>query len=127
MRRTRAARKQVQLLKPSNLRAQLVRPVGARTATVPKTPPDDRGFADIVPGNADTSDSPGWLNEVVISHPGEQMRARLAIGATIAATVVGCSSGITRSTARTIEPGPPTTTVVQTGTSIILQTSSTSH
>src|SRR5215831_10394086 len=45
------------------------------------------------------------------------MRARLAIGATVAATVVGCSSGITRSTARNIEPGPATTTVVQTGTS----------
>jgi len=45
------------------------------------------------------------------------MRARLAIGATIVAAVVGCSSGITRSTARTIEPGPTTTTVVQTGTS----------
>src|SRR5262245_17532197 len=47
------------------------------------------------------------------------MWARLggAIGATIAATVVGCSTGITRSTARNIEPGPATTTFLQTGTS----------
>lgn len=45
------------------------------------------------------------------------MRGRLLLGATVAATIVGCSSGITRSTARSIEPGPATTTVVQTGTS----------
>jgi hypothetical protein len=46
------------------------------------------------------------------------MRRRLLVGATVAATVVGCTSaGIVRSTAGTIVPGPPTTTVVQTGAS----------
>jgi hypothetical protein len=45
------------------------------------------------------------------------MWGRLAVGATVAAAVAGCSTGITRSTARTIEPGPATTTVVQTGAS----------
>jgi hypothetical protein len=43
------------------------------------------------------------------------MWGRLAVGATVAATVVGCSAGIATTAARTIEPVPATTTVVQGG------------
>lgn len=45
------------------------------------------------------------------------MWARLVVGATVAAAVAGCSAGIVRQPPTTIEQGPPTTTVVQTGTS----------
>src|SRR5689334_2855579 len=45
------------------------------------------------------------------------MWRRLLLGATVAITVLGCSSGIARTTVRTVDPGPPTTTVVQTGMS----------
>ena len=45
------------------------------------------------------------------------MWGRLLVGATVAVTVVGCSVGIVRQPPTTIAQGPPTTTVVQTGTS----------
>ena len=45
------------------------------------------------------------------------MWGRLLLGATAAAMVAGCSVGMPRRAAGTIEPGPATTTVVQTGMS----------
>ena len=45
------------------------------------------------------------------------MRGRLLLVATIAATVAGCTTAMPRPVPAAIEPGPATTTVVQTGTS----------
>ena len=45
------------------------------------------------------------------------MWGRLVVGATVAATVAGCSIGIVKQPPSTIAQGPPTTTVVQTGSS----------
>lgn len=45
------------------------------------------------------------------------MWGRLVVGATVAASVVGCSIGMVKQPPSTIVQGPPTTTVVQTGTS----------
>ena len=45
------------------------------------------------------------------------MWGRLLVAATVAVSVVGCSVGIVKQPPATVEQGPPTTTVVQTGTS----------
>lgn len=45
------------------------------------------------------------------------MRGQLLLVATIAAAVAGCTTAMPRRTPAAIEPGPATTTVVQTGTS----------